>query len=209
MHPSQVRTNRESWSHVPVQFSTLMPRKYFRKYLPSHESIRSNRYIRFFGAALHHPNLWHLNRKSVAGGVAVGLFCGLIPGPLQMLSAALLGIFFRVNLPVAVILTWYTNPLTIVPLYYFAYKLGMFVTGSGDARLPQMDIDWLELPLAQWMPALLQWMSTLGKPFLVGLFLLALILAVSGYLLVIAGWRAHVVMSWQKRNRLRSPPGRS
>ena len=50
-----------------------MPRKFFRKYLPSHESVRQNRYIRFFGTALHHPNLWHLNRKSVAGTVAAFL----------------------------------------------------------------------------------------------------------------------------------------
>ena len=103
-----------------------MPRKYFRKYLPSSASIRENRYLSFLGSALHHPNLWHLNRKSVAGGVAVGLFCGLVPGPLQMLSAAVFSVLFRVNLPVAVILTWYTNPFTIVPLYYVAYKLGMY-----------------------------------------------------------------------------------
>jgi len=180
-----------------------MPRKYFRKYLPSHDSIRANRYLRFLGSALHHPNLWHLNRKSVAGGVAVGLFCGLIPGPLQMLSAALLSILFRVNLPVAVILTWYTNPFTIVPLYYVAYKLGSFVTG-GQAAVPSMEIDLLDLPLAQWIPALVQWMASLGKPFLVGLVLLALILAVCGYLLVLAGWRAYVVVTWNRRNRARA-----
>jgi uncharacterized protein (DUF2062 family) len=185
-----------------------MPRKYFRKYLPSHESIRSNRYLRFLGTALHHPNLWHLNRKSVAGGVAVGLFCGLIPGPLQMLSAALLGVLFRVNLPVAVILTWYTNPFTIVPLYYVAYKLGMFVMGGGSGRMPRMELDVLSLPIADWLPALFQWITSLGKPFLVGLFLLALILAVAGYLLVIAAWRAHVAISWHRRSRARTAFGR-
>ncbi len=181
-----------------------MPRKFFRKYLPSHESVRQSRHIRFFGAALHHPNLWHLNRKSVAGGTAVGLFCGLVPGPLQMLSAALLAILFRVNLPVAVILTWYTNPFTIVPLYYIAYKLGMFVTGASGHVLPGGDPDLLELPIVEWMPALLHWMAAMGKPFVLGLFLLALILAVAGYFLVIAAWRVHVMLSWKKRRRVRS-----
>jgi len=185
-----------------------MPRKYFRKYLPTSASIRENRYLGFLGSALHHPNLWHLNRKSVAGGVAVGLFCGLVPGPLQMLSAAVFSVLFRVNLPVAVILTWYTNPFTIVPLYYLAYKLGMFVTGGGDARLPRMEIDLLDLPLMQWFPALIHWMASLGKPFLAGLLLLALILAVLGYLLVIAGWRAYVIVTWNKRNRARAEAGR-
>jgi hypothetical protein len=181
-----------------------MPRKFFRKYLPTHESVRQNRHIRFFGTALHHPNLWHLNRKSVAGGTAVGLFCGLVPGPLQMLSAALLAILLRVNLPVAVILTWYTNPLTIVPLYYIAYKLGMFVAGSDAHFLPGGDLDLLGLPVVEWIPALLQWLGAMGEPFLLGLFMLALILAVCGYVLVITAWRVHVMLSWRKRRRMRS-----
>src|SRR5512134_397706 len=121
-----------------------MPRKHFRRFLPSHESIKRNRYIASFGAALHHHNLWHLNRRSVAGGVAVGMFCGLVPGPLQMLSAALLAILLRVNLPVAAATTWYTNPLTIVPLYYAAYKLGLFVTGGApdSATAAPLDVSW-------------------------------------------------------------------
>ena len=180
-----------------------MPRKFFRKYLPSHESVRQNRYIRFFGTALHHPNLWHLNRKSVAGGTAIGLFCGLVPGPLQMLSAALFAILFRVNLPVAVILTWYTNPFTIVPLYYIAYKLGMFVTGGNGQVLPGGDLDLLALPIMEWIPALYLWEASMGRPFVLGLFLLALILAVAGYLLAIAAWRVHVTLAWNKRRRTR------
>ena len=39
-----------------------------------------------------------------------------------------------------------------------------------------------------------------------GLVLLATILAVGGYLLVLAGWRAHVVLSWRKRRRRASRP---
>ena len=180
-----------------------MPRKLFRKYLPSHESVRQNRYIRFFGTALHHPNLWHLNRKSVAGGTAIGLFCGLVPGPLQMLSAALLAILFRVNLPVSVILTWYTNPFTIVPLYYIAYKLGMFVTGGSGKILPGGDLDLLALPIVEWIPALYNWVASMGRPFVLGLFLLALIFAVAGYLLAVAAWRVHVTLAWNKRRRMR------
>jgi uncharacterized protein (DUF2062 family) len=71
-----------------------MPRKLFRKYLPSHPSIRENRYPRFCAAALQHHKLWHLHRRSVAGGVAIGPFCGLAPGPMQMLSAALVLLAF-------------------------------------------------------------------------------------------------------------------
>ncbi len=185
-----------------------MPRKLFRKYLPSHQSIRENRYLRFFGAALQHHNLWHLHRRSVAGGVAIGMFCGLVPGPLQILSAALFAIVFRVNLPVAMIMTLYTNPLTILPLYYIAYKLGLSVTGSDSAAPPPLDLNLFDLPVMEWMPAIADWFALMGKPFAVGLILLGLILAVAGYLLVLAAWRVHVVLSWRKRRGLRIPSTR-
>ena len=91
--------------------------------------IRQHRHIARFGPWLQHHNLWHLHRRSVAGGVAAGMFAGLIPGsnPVQFTAAALLAIVFRVNLPIAVIVTLYSNPFTIVPLYYAAFKLGQLV----------------------------------------------------------------------------------
>jgi hypothetical protein len=180
-----------------------MPRKHFRRFLPSHESIKRNRAIAFFGSALQHHNLWHLNRRSVAGGVAVGLFCGLVPGPLQMLSAALLAVVLRVNLPVAAATTWYTNPLTIVPLYYAAYKLGLFVTGGAPdgAAAPPLDLSWSNM--GEWIPMLAQWMSAMGKPFVLGLLLLAAILSVVGYFLVLGAWRLAVSSAWRKRLALR------
>ena len=181
-----------------------MPRKFFRKYLPSHESIRQNRWLGFLGKALQHHNLWHLNRRSVAGGVAVGLFSGLIPGPFQILCGALLAVLLRVNLPVAAATTFYTNPFTIVPLYIVAYRLGSVVLGSGSSTVPAAgQVDILALPIGEWMPALLSWMSAMGKPFFFGLFLLATILAVVGYVSVIAAWRLHVWWSWRKRQRTR------
>jgi len=86
-----------------------MPRKFFRKVMPSVDKVREMRVLSMFGDSLFHPSLWHLNRRSAAGGVAVGLFCGLIPGPLQMLGAGIACVLFRVNLPVALVATFYTN----------------------------------------------------------------------------------------------------
>jgi hypothetical protein len=181
-----------------------MPRKHFRKFLPSHDSVKKNRFVAFFGSALHHPNLWHLHRRSVAGGIAVGMFCGLVPGPLQMLSAALLAIVFRVNLPVAVVATWYTNPFTIVPLYYAAYKLGAFVTGQNASTAPGPQLDLTLANFSQWLPMLIDWITAAGKPFAVGLVLLAATLAVIGYFAVLGAWRVYVVMAWRRRLQARA-----
>ena len=180
-----------------------MPRKFFRKYLPDHETIRQHRHIARFGALLQHPNLWHLNRRSVAGGVAVGLFSGLVPGPFQMLTAALLAIPLRVNLPVALATTLYTNPFTIGPLYVAAWYIGrLIVGGDGVALTPAPDMDWAHL--GAWLHAFIDWTLALGKPLAVGLVALALGLALAGYIFVHLAWRIHVIAAWRRRKAKRS-----
>ena len=175
-----------------------MPKKYFRKFLPSHETFKQSRWARWFGGWLHHPNLWHLNRHSVSGGVAVGLFTGLIPGPLQIIGAALLAVLFRVNLPVAAVITLYTNPLTIVPLYALAYELGVFVTGNNNGQ-SSVNLSLPEMTWVNWPTVMLDWIVSLGKPLAAGLPLLALSFAIVGYFSVRMLWRAIVVWEWRKR----------
>jgi len=180
-----------------------MPRKLFRKYIPSHERVRNNRHVARFGGFLRHPNLWHLNRHSVAGGVAVVMFAGLVPGPLQMLVAALIAVPLRVNLPVALATTFYTNPFTIGPLYLLAYLIGRLIIGANGAPLkPPPEMEWSRLGASS--DAFLHWALSLGAPLAVGLLALALILAVLGYACVQIGWRAYVIRAWRRRRQLRS-----
>jgi uncharacterized protein (DUF2062 family) len=177
-------------------------KNFFKRYLPGSDTVKQNRWLRPFGTWLHHPNLWHLHRRSVAGGVAVGMFCGLIPGPLQMIGAALLAVLFRVNLPVALITTLYTNPFTIVPLYMLAYELGAWLSGAQSgvvAQPPFPELHWHNLIHELW-----DWMVMLGKPFLIGLPLLAVSLAIIGYFAVRVAWRVTVVLRWRARKRRRT-----
>lgn len=174
-----------------------MPRKYFRKYLPTSESIQNHRFLSRFSRFLQHPNLWHLNRRSVSGGVAVGLFAGLVPGPFQMVCGALIAVPLRVNLPVAVLLTFYTNPFTIVPLYWVAYQIGSFFIDSPGAMMPPPDFSWSEIPA--WLRSVWHWALFYGKPVLLGLFLLASSLAATGYVLVQVLWRSWVIFAWRRR----------
>lgn len=175
-------------------------RKILRKHLPDHASVLQNRWLKPFGHRMHHHNLWHLHRRSVAGGVAVGLFCGLIPGPLQMIAAALCAMLLRVNLPVAVITTLYSNPLTIVPLYALAYELGVWVTGAKNG-LSVDNLYFPEMYWHNWFNELISWLALLGKPILIGLPLLALIFALVGYVAVRLVWRVAVVAQWRDRKR--------
>ena len=180
-----------------------MPRKFFRRYLPDPEAVRSSRMVAWCGGWLHHPNLWHLNRRSVPGAVAIGLFCGLVPGPLQMLTALLIAIPCRKNIPVALIVTLYTNPLTIVPLYFLAYAYGrLLLPGEHGPFIAPVEMHWADI--AGSLRALGEWMLALGKPLGVGLIALGLTLAAIGYAVTRLGWRAWVVAQWRARARRRA-----
>lgn len=180
-----------------------MPMKFLRKHLPDPDKVRSSRYVSWFGSLLNHPNLWHFNRASVPGAVAIGLFSGLVPGPLQMVTAALLAVPLRKNLPVALLMTLYTNPVTIVPLYVLAYGYGALLLGENHAQkeVQPFEIDWSDL-LAS-LSASIDWMLALGKPLAVGLVALALTLATLGYVVVRVGWRMYVVLAWRARCKRR------
>lgn len=180
-----------------------MPRKFFRKYLPDADTVRANRLVAPFAAWLHHPNLWHLNRKSVPGAVAIGLACGLIPGPLQMLTALALAIPLRKNLPVTLLTTLYTNPFTIVPLYLLAYGYGQMLLGMTQAVAPFEPFLWDWSDFLGSLRGLWAWMLALGKPLALGLAALALTLAAAGYFAVELAWRAYVIAAWRARARRR------
>lgn len=186
-----------------MQTKTVL-RKLFKKYLPSHESIQQNRFIKPFGTLLYHHNLWHLHRRSVAGGVAAGLFAGLIPGsnPVQFFFATLFSVIFKVNLPIAVFVTLYSNPFTIVPLYMAAYFLGSWATGNAISSmddLPPLELHLLDKHLSEWIPVLTDYLTTFGKPLITGLFLLAALLSITGYFAVRIFWRYYIIHSWRKR----------
>jgi uncharacterized protein (DUF2062 family) len=115
-----------------------------------------------------------------------------------MIAAVLLAVLFRVNLPVATFTTLYTNPFTIVPLYLLAYEIGIRVTGtSGTSAIPPF-------PEVHWQGAFTQvwaWLMAMGKPLLIGLPLLAIGLAVIGYVAIRLFWRLFVLWKWHQRNR--------
>lgn len=179
-------------------------RKYLREHLPDHQTIHSNRWLAPFGDTLLHPRLWHLNRRSAAGAVAVGLFCGLIPGPFQMIGAAICAVTFRVNLPLALFTTLYTNPLTIVPLYIVAFALGQLALGEfGGGKEFILPPDYGTHGLLAWIGALVDWMIGLGKPLAFGLVLLGALLAGVGYAAVRFLWRLYLVRAWRQRGHSR------
>ncbi|MGE0106612.1 MAG: DUF2062 domain-containing protein, partial [Thiomonas sp.] len=134
-----------------------MARRWAKLLVRKFEVMQSSPWLRPFAKYIAHPALWSLNRRSVALAVAAGMIGGLIPGPFQMLTAGILAVMVRCNFPIALVVTLYSNPLTIVPLYLVAYKLGVLVsTEQATHKLTAPpDFDWLHLwdstvALAHW-----------------------------------------------------------
>lgn len=168
-------------------------RNFFKQVLPEHHEIREHKHLRFLGDILHDPNIFHLTRRSAAGGVAVGLFFACLPVPGQMLIAAIFAIFFHVNLPLAVILVWITNPITIPPYLFIAYK-----TGTKLLNVPAKDINF-ELSI-QWASEKL---LDIWQPLLVGCLLYSIVSATIGYLTIRWLWRLTAIRKWEERKQLK------
>ncbi len=177
-----------------IEDYSSMPKKFFRRCMPDPRKIREHKYLQFFGTLLHDPNLWHLNRRSVSGAFAVGLFVAMIPIPFQMVVAAAFAIFTRVNLPIAAGLAWVTNPFTVGPMFYFAYKVGTWILHVEPRDFNfELSYDWLMAEL-----------GAIWAPFLLGCLIVGLVLAVAGYISIRLVWRIYIANHIKKRRQRRA-----
>src|SRR5512139_3309070 len=109
----------------------------FRRWVPTAESLRANRWLRWIGPALHHPRLWHMSRRGIALGMGVGVFFGLLIPIAQIPLSVGAAVLLRANVPTAAASTLVSNPATYGPLYYAAWRLGKAVLGEEeDAHAP-------------------------------------------------------------------------
>jgi uncharacterized protein len=177
-----------------------MAKKLIKRLFPSYHRVRDHESLRFFGTLLHDPNLWHLNRRSVAGAFAVGLFVAFQPIPFQMLVSAAIAILVRVNLPISVLLVWITNPLTMGPIYYACYRLGLWILDMPKIRFR---FEWT----MEWFT---QDMMLIWKPLVTGSLILGVAAGLVGYAAIRVLWRLHILrrISWKKRGKTRKWEGK-
>lgn len=161
--------------------------------------VREHKSLGIFGRLLDDPNLFHLNERSVPGAFAVGLFCAWIPLPSQMIFAAAFAIMFKVNVPISVLLVWITNPITIPPMFYFAYVVGTWITGAPTEEFEfQLSMEWL-----------LHELSAIGEPLLIGCAIIGVISSVIGYAVMKSFWNQrlsrflHLKVERHQRDRKR------
>ena len=110
-----------------------------------------------------------------------------------MVLGAAGAIIWRVNLPIAVGLVWLTNPVTMPPVFYFAYKVGTWILGTtvNEGVTFEVSLRWL-----------MEELTVIWQPFLLGCFVLGVASAVLGNVIIRLLWRLRVV-HYLKRRRLR------
>jgi len=168
-----------------------MPKKFIQRFSPKPETLQNHPHLKHLGEALQNPNLWHLNRRNACGAVAIGLFCAWLPIPFQMVLASILAISFSVNLPLSVALVWLSNPFTMPPIFYAAYRLGAYILNE-----PLVDFH-VHLSF-HWLAEMFE---TIAPSLLLGCVILGTINAALGYFSLSLLWRLKIAKKWRRRNK--------
>ena len=180
-----------------------------KAWLPKPETLQNNRWLRWMGPVLNHPGLWHFSRKGIALGLALGIFFGLLIPVAQIPFAAAAAVVLRANVPMAVASTLVTNPITFGPVYYGAYRLGSAILGEPPPDKPTAAaLDAAQTEPAQTQGAGDRWrrwleqLTTVGKPLMVGLAVVATASGLAMYGLVSTIWILRT--RWTRRKRLQT-----
>lgn len=159
------------------QFRPL--KRFFLRQFPRRRAMIGGFLHRVLGDRLFDPRLWKAERTTVAMGMALGLFVGLLPTYwVQVVLVVFLAFVLRVNITASVLGTAITNPFTTIPIVSLQYKIGLWLVGPTDPKQVENYHGWMKILLSH------------GKPYIVGSSITAVVGALIGYLLVTFFWKA-------------------
>ena len=102
--------------------------KKWLKPLPRRSTVHRYPILKWFGeSAKKRSYLWSFRSREMVIAIYLGMIVALMPlVGVQMLLVSLFAIFLvRANLPILIGLQWISNPLTMGPIYYADYQIGM------------------------------------------------------------------------------------
>ena len=168
-----------------------MPRRFFRKFAFKRHHVAEQWFMTPFRHLLHDHRLWGIRRRTVVPAFSLGLFIAFLPIPGHTLVGALSALALRVNIPVAALATWASNPLTMGPMYYAAYRLGRYLLDT-PVRQFRLELTW------EWLT---HTFLTIWQPMLLGCLILGCVASVAGYITLDLLWRSSLA---DYKNRKRS-----
>ncbi|MBF0200324.1 MAG: DUF2062 domain-containing protein [Desulfamplus sp.] len=153
-------------------------------------ALRESYVYRILGERIFDKRIWKLEINSLAGGLSLGLFVALTPTiPFQMFLSALGAVLMRVNLPIALLACWITNPVTALPIYLAARTLGRYLLEDCVMMKFVLDLFCFESRTGKFMEH--------GIYLWAGSFMFAFCAAVMG--------NVGIRLAWYVRQRLKNP----
>ncbi len=170
-----------------------MPRRFFRKFKIKRQSIEQSWWLAPFRNFVHEPRYWGIRRRTVVPAFAIGLFVAWMPFPGHPLWAAFIALGMRVNIVVAALTTFISNPLTMTVMYYGGYRLGRYLLDTEPRQFSiEMSWDWVTHQFV-----------AIWQPLMLGTFILGAISALVAYIVIDVLWRLslHEYKSKKRRER--------
>lgn len=165
--------------------------------MPTREQLEKSRWLRPFSKSVLRPELWRFTRRSVPRGVALGLFIGVIIPMAHFVVAALLAVFVRANVPMALAATFIGNPFTVAGIWWLAYRIGeAMLHADAMTQVAPMAAAMQQTQADQFLTRL----TGAGEDTALGLLVVASVLATVGY--VLAAWIWRGVVMRRRRDRL-------
>jgi uncharacterized protein len=175
-------------------------RRWLKRITPDRQQLEAHWFLRHFAALFLDRACWTFHRHSVTRAFALGLFIAFIPPtpllPVHLLTCALLGVYFRLNLPVLFTTVFVSNPFTWLPQIAASLWVG--------AKLMGLDF----MPFMREIRHQTFWtnVNELWPPLLLGALVLGVIAGGAGYVLAQCAWRARVAHHLRRRRaRSRTP----
>lgn len=155
------------------------PFRYLLRVRPRPRHLHGSLIHRLLGSRLFEPGLWVPTRETLAKGVAIGTFFGLLPLiGLQIIASAVLCYIMRANIAGAALATLISNPFTAAGLLWMQVSLGHWLAPAFVA------VD------ATHYEGTAHYIALYGKPLLVGSLASAVVGGLLAYPLMHGLWLA-------------------
>ena len=154
-----------------VRFKRIRRVKKFLKPLPRRSNVHRYPVLKWFAeTAYKRSYLWSFKSQSMQSALFWGIWISMLPiVGIQMIVVFFVSLLVRANLPLIVALQWISNPLTMGPIYFADYKIGMILINLMGFKYPKNSLlsrnyDWSEFSMKE----LLRLLDTFPPMFLGG-----------------------------------------
>ncbi len=116
---------------------------------------------------------------ALALGITIGLWISLTPTVgIQMTLVVVVGTLFKANRIAGVAMTWISNPVTFLPMYYVYYRIGVLL--SGETPTSYAALKDTASANTGWN-LVVCFFELLGKPLWIGSLLVATVFSIPAY----------------------------